>query len=84
MATAISIFNDYANAEESNRRVLAWIERSPAPLITGPAIAVAGPVIVHTLAQHTASEQVTAHRVKGWPLGSARARVWPDRKFDRT
>jgi hypothetical protein len=50
MATASSIFNDYANAEESNRRVLAWIERSLAPLLTGPATAVAGPVIVHTLA----------------------------------
>ena len=46
----ISIFNDYASAEESNRRVLAWIERSLAPLLTGPATAVAGPVIVHTLA----------------------------------
>ncbi len=50
MATASSIFNDYASAEESNRRVLARIERTPAPLLTGPAIAVAGPVIVHTLA----------------------------------
>jgi hypothetical protein len=27
--TAISIFNNYAAAEESNRRVLAWIEQSP-------------------------------------------------------
>jgi hypothetical protein len=42
MATAISIFNDYADAEESNRRLLAWIERSLAPLLTGPATAVAG------------------------------------------
>ena len=25
--TAISIFNDYAGAEESNRRALAWIEQ---------------------------------------------------------
>ena len=30
--TAISIFNDYAGATESNRRVLAWIEQSLAPL----------------------------------------------------
>ena len=49
MATAISIFNDDA-PRSSNRLVLAWIERSLAPLLTGPATAVAGPVIVHTLA----------------------------------
>jgi hypothetical protein len=48
--TAISIFNDYAGAMESNRRGLAWIEQSLAPLLVGPATAVAGPVIVHTLA----------------------------------
>jgi hypothetical protein len=48
--TAISIFDNYAGAEESNRRALAWIERDLAPLLTGPATAVAGPVIVHTLA----------------------------------
>ena len=48
--TAISIFDDHAGAEESNMRVLAWIEQSLAPLLTGPATAVAGPVIVHTWA----------------------------------
>src|ERR1700761_976998 len=48
--TAISIFDDYAGAQESNKRGLAWIEQSLAPLLTGPATAVAGPVIVHTLA----------------------------------
>ena len=48
--TAISIFDDYAGAEESNKRALAWIDESLAPLLTGPATAVAGPVIVHTLA----------------------------------
>jgi hypothetical protein len=48
--TAISIFKDYAGAEESNKRALAWIERSLAPLLAGPATAIAGPVIVHTLA----------------------------------
>ena len=48
--TAISIFDDYAGAEESNERGLAWIEQNLAPLLTGPATAVAGPVIVHTLA----------------------------------
>ena len=48
--TAISIFNDYAGAEESNRRALAWIEQNLAPLLAGPATAMAGPVIVHTLA----------------------------------
>jgi hypothetical protein len=49
--TAISIFDDYAGAQESNKRGLAWIEQNLAPLLTGPATAVAGPVIVHTLAQ---------------------------------
>jgi hypothetical protein len=48
--TAISIFNNYAGAEESNRRGVAWIEQNLTPLLTGPATAVAGPVIVHTLA----------------------------------
>jgi hypothetical protein len=48
--TAISVFNNYAGAEEANRRVLAWIEQNLAPLLVGPATAVAGPVIVHTLA----------------------------------
>ena len=48
--TAISIFDDYGGAAESNRRALAWIEQNLAPLLTGPATAVAGPVIVHTLA----------------------------------
>jgi quinol monooxygenase YgiN len=48
--TAISIFNDHAGAEESNRRMIPWIEANLAPLLAGGASAVAGPVIVHTLA----------------------------------
>ena len=48
--TAISIFDSYAGAEESNQRALTWIEENLAPLLAGPATAVAGPVIVHTLA----------------------------------
>src|SRR5882672_1141807 len=48
--TAISVFNNYAGAEEANKRALAWIEQNLAPLLIGPATAVAGPVIVHTLA----------------------------------
>src|SRR6202045_1887557 len=48
--TAISIFNNHAGAEESNRRGLAWIEQEVARLMVGPAATVAGPVIVHTLA----------------------------------
>ena len=48
--TAISIFNDHAGAEELNRRALVWIEQNLAPLLAGPATAMAGPVIVHTLA----------------------------------
>jgi hypothetical protein len=48
--TAISIFNDYAGAAESKKRALAWIEQNLTPLLAGPATAMAGPVIVHTLA----------------------------------
>jgi hypothetical protein len=48
--TAISIFNDYAGAEESNKRALTWIEQNLSPLLASPAVAIAGPVIVHTLA----------------------------------
>src|SRR5258707_5851752 len=48
---AISLFNNFAAAEESNKLALAWIEHDLAPLLTGPATAVAGPVIVHTLAE---------------------------------
>ena len=48
--TAISIFEDFAGAQESNRRGLEWIENHLAPLLTAPATAVAGPVIVHSLA----------------------------------
>ncbi|MBR1218342.1 antibiotic biosynthesis monooxygenase [Bradyrhizobium sp. U87765 SZCCT0131] len=47
--TAISLFNNHAGAEESNRRGLAWVEQNLAPLLAGPASATAGPVIVHTL-----------------------------------
>jgi hypothetical protein len=46
--TAISIFNNFAGAEESNRRGLAWIEQNLTPLLIGPATAIAGPVIVHS------------------------------------
>jgi hypothetical protein len=48
--TSISIFDDYASAQESNKRALEWIEQELAPMLAGPATAVAGPVIVHTLA----------------------------------
>ena len=48
--TAISIFNNVEGANESNKRALEWIEQNLSPLLTGPATAVAGPVIVHTLA----------------------------------
>jgi hypothetical protein len=48
--TAISIFNNVEAAEESNRRALAWIDQNLGPLLAGPVSAVAGPVIVHTLA----------------------------------
>jgi hypothetical protein len=48
--TAISLFNRYEQAEEANRRVLAWIQQNVEPLLVGEAKAVAGPVIVHTRA----------------------------------
>ena len=47
--TAVSIFNKVEEAEESNRRALAWIEENLAPLVIGQATATAGPVIVHSL-----------------------------------
>jgi hypothetical protein len=48
--TAISLFNNFAGAEEANKRALAWIDQNLGPLLVGQASAVAGPVIVHTLA----------------------------------
>jgi hypothetical protein len=47
--TAISIFNHVEEAQESNRRALAWIEKHLAPYVVGQATATAGPVIVHSL-----------------------------------
>ena len=47
--TAISVFNTVAEAQESNRRALAFIEDNPGPLVIGHATATAGPVIVHSL-----------------------------------
>jgi hypothetical protein len=47
--TAITIFNKVEEAEESNRRALAWIEENLAPFVVGQATATAGPVIVHSL-----------------------------------
>jgi antibiotic biosynthesis monooxygenase len=47
--TAVSIFNTVAEAEESNRRALAWIEENLSPFVVGQATATAGPVIVHSL-----------------------------------
>jgi hypothetical protein len=48
--TAISIFNKYEQAEEANRRALAWVAQNVEPLLAGEAKAIAGPVIVHTRA----------------------------------
>lgn len=48
--TAISIFDTYAGAEESNRLGLAWVEQNLKPLLAELVAASAGPVIVHTLA----------------------------------
>src|ERR1700687_1029214 len=59
--TAISIFNNYAGAEESHIRGLAWAEQNLAPLLIGPAAAVAGPAIVHTVASKYALAFRRAH-----------------------
>ena len=48
--TAISIFDSFASAEEASRTAIAWIDENLGPLLVGSATAVAGPVIVHTLA----------------------------------
>lgn len=48
--TAISIFDKFEQAEEANRRAIAWIEKDLGPLLAGHVSAAAGPVIVHTLA----------------------------------
>ena len=47
--TTISVFSRVEEAEESNRRALAWIDENLGPLLFGPATATAGPVIVHSL-----------------------------------
>ena len=47
--TAISVFNPVAEAEELNKRPLAWIEENLGPIVVGQATATAGPVIVHSL-----------------------------------
>ena len=47
--TAVSLFNTVEQAEESNRRALAWIDKNLAPMVLGPATATAGPVIVHSV-----------------------------------
>ncbi len=48
--TAISIFDDYAGAVESNNRLLPWIKKNVTQLLSEPVTAAAGAVIVHTLA----------------------------------
>lgn len=47
--TAISIFNKVEEAQESNRRALAWINIHLAPYVVGQPTATAGPVIVHSV-----------------------------------
>ena len=47
--TAISIFNTVEQAQESNRRALAWIEKNIGGYVVGAATATAGPVIVHSV-----------------------------------
>ena len=48
--TAISIFDNFEAAEESNKRALAWINENLGPLLIGPVTALAGSVIAYTLA----------------------------------
>ena len=47
--TVTTIFSRVEEAEESNRRALAWIDENVGPLLVGAATATAGPVIVHSL-----------------------------------
>src|SRR6516162_11422986 len=47
--TTISVFSRVEEAEESNRRALAWIDENLGPFLVGGATATAGPVIVHSL-----------------------------------
>jgi hypothetical protein len=53
--TAISLFNNFAGAEEANRRAVAWIDQNLGGLLVGQTSVGAGPVIVHTLAGETFS-----------------------------
>ena len=46
--TTISIFDNHAAANESNQRVMQWVDESLMPLLAGPVSAVSGPVIVHS------------------------------------
>jgi len=63
--TAISIFNDYAGAEESNRRVLAWIEQSLTPLLAGPATATAdGQITMRALSISCAVSRIASEMRK--------------------
>jgi hypothetical protein len=75
--TAISIFNDYAGAEESNRRVLARTKRSLGPLLAGLATAMAGPVIAHTFAQRTQKHVRVelVHALRRWAITAHSNRV---------
>ena len=45
--TGISIFDDQASAEESNRRILDWVKQNLGPLLASPPVAMAGKVISH-------------------------------------
>jgi quinol monooxygenase YgiN len=49
VVTAISLFNTVEQAQESNRRALAWIEKNIGAYVVGAATATAGPVIVHSV-----------------------------------
>src|SRR6201985_1895323 len=48
--TAISVFHNYAGAEEANRRALAWIEKELSPLLAREAKAIARAVVRETQA----------------------------------
>ena len=47
--TAVSLFDTYESAQESNRLGIAWARQHLTPMLAEMVEASAGPVIVHTL-----------------------------------
>ena len=50
IVASISVFQDYAGAEESNRMAADWVKKNIASLFSGPPEITAGAVTVHKTA----------------------------------